>query len=264
MIYRVDKFIENSINPITNCKYDNSWSVLLLTDCDDYQYMCGSNNGCAYTIKISRLKCRDWKIHVKDFIDFNEANDKNIILAMSEKELSLVQNDCLNQKYDDSFVRDNEPTVLIHSTPMDNWDRIRNDGMLKCWNRLKTEKVLSEEKPIGSILGDPSDFSNYIMFGGGVSGEIVVSSRQAGNIIMDVNKEYHTGARLYFNAKKMASDGLIIRDGCHMKVKDCLPLEPYLLWATTWKNVGLKNQISTPKIFAEKADNTFSRLNITI
>ena len=39
-------------------------------------------------------------------------------------------------------------------------------------------------------------FSNYIMFGSGVTGEIVVSAKQRGKIVMDVNAEYRTGARL--------------------------------------------------------------------
>lgn len=36
---------------------------------------------------------------------------------------------------------------------------------------------------------------------------------------MDIDTEYLTGARLYFHAKRMAQDGLLIRDGCHLKVK---------------------------------------------
>lgn len=55
MIYRLDKLNENKINPITNCKYDNSWIILVLTDSKDYKQMCGSNSGCAYTVKVSRL-----------------------------------------------------------------------------------------------------------------------------------------------------------------------------------------------------------------
>lgn len=71
---------------------------------------------------------------------------------------------------------------------------------------------------------------------------------------MDINAEYKTGARLYFDAKKIAEDGLLIRDGCHMKLKDALPLTPYLIWAATWDKIGLSSPISTPKIFSEAAD----------
>lgn len=119
--------------------------------------------------------------------------------------------------------------------------------------------MVAEEHPIGAQLGDPADFRDYIMFGGGVTGEIVVNSKQQGKILMDTNAEYLTGARLYFDAKRMAQDGLLVRDGCHLKVKDTLPLTPYLIYVATWDVVGLESQVSTPRFFAEKADMQFEK-----
>ncbi len=130
---------------------------------------------------------------------------------------------CVYDK-DEPLLRDNESPVLVHSTPLNSWENIKRNEMLKSWNLLKTEKVIAEEQPIGIQLGDPTDFSDYIMFGGGVTGEIVVNSKQQEKIIMDINVEYLTGARLYFDAKKIAYDGLLVRDGCHLKVKDKLLL----------------------------------------
>ncbi len=257
MIYRLDKLSENSINPITGHKYDNSWIILMLTDSFDYQQMCGSNNGCAYMIKISRSQYKNWKISVGDFIGFCEANNKNAILVMPKAALNSAKEHYKGYKYNEPFLRDNDPTVLVHSTPMDSWEQIKRDGMLKSWNILKTEKVITEKQPIGIQLGDPIDFSDYIMFGGGVTGEIVVNSKQQGKIVMDINSEYLTGARLYFDAKRMAQDGLLVRDGCHLKVKDMLPLKPYLIWTATWETIGLASRVSTPKIFAEQADKQF-------
>lgn len=49
----------------------------------------------------------------------------------------------------------------------------------------------------------------------------------------------------------------MIRDGSEIKVKDILPLEPYLIWAATWDKIGLQSEISTPKIFAQTADKYF-------
>lgn len=258
MIYRIDKIEENRINPITECEYDSSWIILMLTDSRDYRKMCGSNSGCAYTIKVSRSECEDWKMSVCDFIGFNEANGKNTILVMSESELESAKSCYGGHKYNEPFLRENEPSVLVHSTPMISWELIKRDGMLKSWNILKAEKSIEEEQPVGIELGDPKDFSDYIMFGGGTTGEIVVCSKQQGKIVMDVNAEYLTGARLYFDAERIARDGLLVRDGCHIKVKDSLPLAPYLIWAATWDTVGLSSQISTPKIFAEKADKVFN------
>ena len=133
------------------------------------------------------------------------------------------------------------------------------DGCLKSWNILKSEKTISEEKPIGSALGDPEDFSDYIMFGKNIAGELVVNSKQQGKIIMDGSAEYLTGARLYLDMKKIVEDGFGVRDGAHLKVKDKLPLEPYLIWTATWENVGLDSRISTPKIFTEKANMEFKK-----
>ena len=59
--------------------------------------------------------------------------------------------------------------------------------------------------------------------------------------------------------KKIVEDGLAVRDGAHLKVKDKLPLKPYLIWTATWENVGLDNRISTPKIFTEKANMEFKK-----
>lgn len=260
MIYQLNELKENKINPLTGCEYDNSWLILKLTDCKDYQLMCGSSNGCAYTIKVSRSQYKDWDMAICDFIEFNEAIGKNIILVMTESDLKLAKSHYIGHKFNDPFLRDNEPSVLVHCTPMNSWKLIQQDGMLKSWNKLKSENPAYEEQPMGVMLGDPIDFSDYIMFGGGTTGEIVVNSKQQGKIAMDENEEYLTGARLYFDAKKIAQDGLLLRDGCHLKVKDTLPLEPYLIWAATWDSIRLASQVSTPKIFAEQADKHFQSI----
>ncbi len=257
MIYRLDRLSENRINPITGYEYDDSWIILMLTDSLDYQQMSGSSDGCAYTIKMSRSQCKNWKMAVGDFMGFCEAHRKNAILVIREAELKAVKKHYEGHSYNEPLLRESEPSILVHSTPLDSWEQIKRDGMLKSWNVLKTEKVIHEERPIGIRLGDPVDFSDYIMFGGGVTGEIVVNSKQQGKIVMDTDAEYLTGARLYFDAKRMAQDGLLVRDGCHLKVKDRLPLEPYLIWAATWETVGLASQVSTPKVFAERADRQF-------
>ena len=207
MIYRIDEFIENRINPITQCEYDGSWIMLILTDSDEYQKFVGSKNECTYTVKISRRKCKDWMMDIGDFISFNEANGKNIILVMPEIDYLTVQDYYSGHSYNESVHRESEPVVLVHSTSMANWKKIQQDGMLKCWSRLKRENKTSETVPIGTALGDPVEFSDYIMFGEGITGEIVVNSKQTGRITMDVDSEYLTGARLYFDARKIAEAG---------------------------------------------------------
>ena len=249
--------MENNINPINDSEYDSLWMILTLSSDIDTPMLVGANNGCAYTIKINKQLHDDWKMAVGDFIGYCDANNLNGILAITEDEYTEVQTCYDGHSYNEPTLRDYETPILIHSTSMENWYQIQKDGMLKSWNNLS----LSEKEPIGKQLGDPDHFSNYIMFGGGVSGEIVVNSKQSGKIIMDINAEYKTGARLYFDAKKIAKDGLLVRDGAHMKVKDSLPLEPYLIWTATWNKVGLESQISTPRIFTELSDEKFENIN---
>ena len=73
---------------------------------------------------------------------------------------------------------------------------------------------------------------------------------------MDVDIPYVASARFYFDAAKVAEDGLLVRDGAHLKVKDKLPLDKYLLWIATPDVLGI-TEITTPRIFAEKADQVF-------
>ncbi len=256
MIYRVDKFTESNINPITKSEYASSWLVLVLSSDIDAAMIVGANNSCAYTIKINKHLHNDWKMAVGDFIGYCDANNLNGIVAITKEEYTEVQTYYDGHSYNETVLRDYETPILIHSTSMENWYQIQKDGMLKSWNKLNIPK----KEPIGKQLGDPVHFSDYVMFGGGVSGEIVVNSKQSGKIVMDIDAEYKTGARLYFDAEKIAKDGLLVRDGAHVKVKDCLPLEPYLIWIATWGNVGLESPISTPRIFAKLSDEKFEKL----
>lgn len=258
MIYRVDNFIENNINPITKSEYDSSWLVLVLSSDVDTAMIVGANNSCAYTIKISKQLHDDWQMAVGDFVGYCDANNINGIIAITEDEYTEVQTYYDGHSYNETILRVYETPILVHSTSMENWYQIQKDGMLKSWNKLN----ISEKEPIGKQLGDPVRFSDYIMFGGGVSGEIVVNSKQSGKIVMDIDAEYRTGARLYFDAEKIARDGLLVRDGAHVKVKDCLPLEPYLIWTATWDKIGLESQISTPRNFSELSDEKFNDFQI--
>jgi len=260
MIERIDDFVESKINPVTNMPYDDTWIVYCLTNSTDYQMMVGSNNGSVYIAKVSKSYSA-WKLSVCDFIQFQESIGKNIILAISQEDLAEAQKYHKGHKYNDPFLREKEPDILIHSTTYDNWLCIKEDQCLKSWNILKKEKASWEDKPIGQALGDPVDFNDYIMFSSGsISSEIVVLSKQYGKIITNQDMNYKTGVRLYFDMKKIAENGLLIRDGIHLKVKNTLPLEPYLLWCATWDKVGLKNNISTPKEFTQKSNKLFNQL----
>lgn len=261
MIYRTkENFIENNINPFTNMPYDSSWIIYQLTDSIDYQMINGGRDNGVYTLKVSK-QYPHWKMSVFDFIQFQEACNRNIILSISDEDFNAAKFYYGNHDYNDAFLRNYESDVLVHSTTLENWKKIENDGCLRSWNVLKKDNAAFEIQPIGKLLGDPDDFCDYIMFSnGGISGEIVVLSKQMGKIMMDQDLEYQPGARLYFDMQKIAKDGLLVRDGCHLKVKDILPLSPYLIWVATWESVGLKSSLSTPKEFTELSNSTFNKL----
>lgn len=256
MIFRCDEFIETDVNPITNTKYDDSWIVFVLND-ESYKMRCGSKNGCAYTLKVSKKYVVHWQMALCDFVGYYSSIGKNIILAVSEEDYVQALNKYKGHSFNEPFLREYENEVLIHSTTKENYEQIKKDGCLKSWNLQNSQNICKENEPIGALLGDPIELRDYILFGSGTTGEVVVNSKQKGQIQMDENTEYTVGARLYFDMKKIAEDGLLVRDGGEIKVKSILPLEPYMLWAATWDSVGLNCEISTPKIFAQRADRYF-------
>lgn len=262
MICVVDKFEENAINPITGREYDGSWIVIMVTHHPFKTGNASAEDGCAYTIRISRCADEYWYLAVGDAIDYCHKKQINAIVVISKSELRELEVLYENHRYDEKELRCNEGKVLVHSTTIEAWDNIQKDGCLKSWNQLKKEGVLVEEYPIGLELGDPKEFSDYIMFGGlGDSGEIVVSSKQCGLVNMNVQEKYKTGVRLYFDARKMAQDGLIVRDGVHIKVEKSLQLDKYLIWTATWKEAELESEWSTPYCFAKKANDKFMELH---
>ena len=172
MIYRLDNFIENRINPITNQPYDDSWIVWQLTYSKEYKLMVGSFNGCAYTIKFSRYT-DGWEMSVCDFMEYNKRLNKNMILVISETDLKSAEVKYKGHSFDEPVLRKDEQEYTVHSTSLENWQLIQKCDCLKSWNILKAEGVVTEEKPIGNALGDPADFSNYIMFGKNVKPQFI-------------------------------------------------------------------------------------------
>jgi len=223
---------------------------------DDVRIFCGKNNSEIYQLVISK-KYDNWEYRVMDFISYIDSANINGVVEITKDDLKNAEEKYIGHSYNDKSLREYEPSVLVHSAPMKAWKSIQKDKCLKSWNNLHQAGLINEKNPIGNLLGDPNEFSDYVMLGSGSTCEVVVSSSDKGEITCDIDTVYQPGVRLYLDAKKIANDGKLVRDGAHLKVKDQLELEEYLLYAATAENIDIDEKNWTPQTFSEKADKVF-------
>lgn len=255
--YTDNNFHEFTKNPYcNNLPYDHSWILLQLIKNAEYLSYTGNNGNGIFRFILTK-KMKDWRFCVMDFLEYETFHHKNIIAAVSSADLKEAQAAYAGHCCTDSFLRDYEAPVLVHSTTPQAYKQIIDSGKLKSWNMLSREKETDEELPIGALLGDPYDYRDYIMFhNGGYFSETVVASKEKGKIEMNIHAPYKAGARFYFDAQKIAQDGLLVRDGAHLKVRESLDIEQYLLWIATPEKVDLPG-ITTPFEFGTKSDKVF-------
>lgn len=250
-------WVECAQNPVTGRPFGDSDVILRLTGSSGYRLLCGARNGSPYALLVSRLAAH-WEYAVSDFLHYQQELGHNVLCAMDEADRAHALAATAGHPHDERALRPWEPSVLVHSTTPQGWTGILRDGAVRCWRALHAQHADWEPSPIGARLGDPPDFSDYVMFSTGhVAGEIVVLSKQTGRINMDENASYTPGARLYFDAAALARDGLLIRDGAHLKVRQEVPLLPYLLCAITPQQLGLER--STPNEFTRLANAEFAK-----
>ena len=229
-----------------------------LTESKEYrQFNCFENS--IYTLKISK-NYEYWYYDLCDLIGFYKDSDIEVLSKVDDSDLELARKLYGNHKYNERELREYETDVMVHSTTKNNVQSILADKKLKSWNLLSAEKSDWEKEPIGALLGDIDDFSNYVMLSGiSQNNEIVTASKANGTINTDINQSYIAGARFYLDAKKLAADGLLLRDGAHLKVKDYIDLEKYLVWYSTPKILGI-DELTTPKEFYELSNARFKEI----
>lgn len=255
-IYFTDKLLK--INPFSeNGLYNDNWVELSITNSTEYQMI--TDKTIIFSFKISKL-CEGWQLRAMDFIMYQKLYNRNVIVTAEKKDFEEAQAAYYGHSIYDKYLRSYEPEVLVHSTTPEAYLHIQEEGVLKSWNKLKSNNIINEDKPIGSLLGDPYDFSDYIMLGEGISIEIIVNSKEKGYINMDIDCEYTPGARFYFYTSQLISSGMLVRDGCHYKVKDALPIN-HALFCATIENVDMKENKITPKTFSQAADEAFAIWN---
>lgn len=229
-----------------------------LTNSTEYNQFCCLENG-VYTLKIS-TNFKYWYYDICDLIDFYSGSNVELVLDIDKSEIDKARALYGNHKFNEKHLREYETKVLVHSTPLENLDSILKDNALKSWNVCKAEKADWEQEPIGALLGDIADFSNYVMLSTPFqNSEIITASKQKRAIDTNPEQQYQPGARFYLNAEKLAADGLLLRDGEHIKVRGSIPFDKYLIWYSTAENLKL-GKISTPKDFFEKSNNEFFEL----
>lgn len=227
----------------------------VLTDSTEYrQYNCFENS--IYTLKISK-NYEYWYYDLCDLIDFYSNTDIEVVLEVDAKDLAFARELYGNHKYNECVLREYETDVMVHSTAKENVGSILSDMQLKCWNTLKVEKNNWGEQPIGALLGDIEDFSNYVMLSGITqNNEVITASKSNGIINTDIEQQYIAGARFYLNAHKLAIDGKLLRDGAHIKVRDCIDLKKYMIWYSTPEILGI-DETTTPKLFFALSNENF-------
>lgn len=248
----------SSFNDYINEKRTEDDALLYIVSQKDYKLFSGKNTSNIFCIMLNREKLDYWQYSVCDFILYTQSYKKTpVIISSTEafEEALTKMPDCQSTMRN---LRDYDPEVFIHSTLKTNWEQIRLDGHLYSWSYLAKHKKISETAPIGQLLGDPKDYSEFIMLGHGqsIGGEYVVMSKQAGYIKCMDDEVYEPGVRLYFDGKKLAKDGKLLRDGIHYKVKDAICLNDYFL------EVIDESQLScgapyTPSSFSKESNQLF-------
>lgn len=245
----------------TNCNILN-YRVLYIVNDEGFMMFTGHNDFDEFCIKISKSTLLSWQYAVCDFIMYNYTlNIESIIISRAEDliEALTMQTFCEETK---NKLRNYEHEILIHSTTLENWEKIVNDNSkLYSWNYLKETNKVNEDKPIGSLLGDPEEYSDFIMLGGAdnIGGEYVVMSKQAGFIKCNDDEEYQPGVRIYLNANKLLEENKLLRDGVHYKVYKSIDLDKYMIDVV--KSTEFGNRVFTPKEFINASNHLFEIRN---
>lgn len=180
-----------------------------------------------------------WQYACMDFITYENYYNRRVIAFLTQEQMEEIYNTCNICTFNDPWLREHEPKVIVHSTSFEAYSHIMSDGSLQSFSKLSVQ--LSRKIGLGYyLLREPEDYADYVMLCGmnDPVGELVVATRERGEYICDSNTFYTPGARLYFDAEKLAGDGGLVRDGTHYKVKEQLPLNRYLLLAVTSKELS--------------------------
>lgn len=253
-------------NPFTtDGAYGIQWSVFEICDRDDdrHVYRRASNGLFCFLAgrKTDKLESR-----LADFLYYERTHGRKVILSCpADITIEDVVKRAIKAAPAGASVRQSDPQWVVHSTPLDSWQSIRESGALKSFARLQAEGVTVNGVGFHE-LGEPNDFAEHVMLGGfnAIGPENVVASQTKGYIFTEQNTPYTPGVRLYFDAHRIIRAGLVVRDGLHtLKVRNELPLCPYFVTAVTVAKIDPSGKVKnwTPKSFLERANAWFTANN---
>ena len=274
---------QNQPNPFTaDGGYGTGWSCFCILDVDNDRVKNGRPGGELYRTHVSEAddgsleerrsegpycylmgrRVDSIETKLADFLRYESRHGRKVIISLpADFDADILVKQALQRTPNRSVVRQDDPIWWVHSTPLGNWEMIRDCGELRSIARLRRENL-----PLPGVglfaFGEPADYAEYVMLAlvEGIGPEHVVSSQQKGYLITEEDVPYDPGVRLYFNGHKIIRDGLAVSDGLHtIKVHDHLPLDPYLVVAIGAKDVDPNSDVRvwTPRTFLEHANRFF-------
>lgn len=249
-----------SRNPYSeNGYYGENWVIVNLPDTMQEQTATDREHAMQTGARIHTIpRDRDfWCFRLMDLINYHQLYGRNILIIGKESYLQRAANIYGNSTIRNLFRREYEPEFLVHSTSRESGEIIIKEGKIRCWNQLRDEGKIQEEIPIGHLIRDTVDVSDYVMLSGrDMDGELVVLSKQRGEILLDPKADYIPGFRFYFSTHQLAQQGMLIRDGIHYKVKGELDLK-YCLYIAKAKEILRDLTAYTPEEFTKAANRSF-------
>jgi hypothetical protein len=250
-------------NPFTSDgSYGSAWSAFCILDSQDDQFATGQSGQGPFSARFGR-NAPHLERRLADFLYYEHAQSRQVILDFPpDIDLDAYVAKAFISTPPSSAVRLEDPPILVHSTSLAAWQGIYTDAALKAASQLTHASPPNSQGngPLDDYLRhEPPEYRDHIMFGEikTCGPEMVVASYQAGRFVMDEQATYRPGVRLYFDSHRIIQDGLGVRDGLHiLKVRQRLPLQPYLIAAISSRNIYPKGEPApwTLRTFVDQAN----------
>jgi hypothetical protein len=247
--------------------YDPRWSAFCVRDSEDGEFVTGRGANGLFAVRLGR-RVEHLENRLADYLRYESAHGRTVILSFPpDVEVDGLVARALACTPEAGVVRPSDGRVVVHSTSLSAWRRIRADGELRAACLL----AAGRHKPPGSVelsevqqylRNEPLEYGDYIMLGplDSTAPEMVVASYSSGRFVLDEDAVYEPGVRLYLDNHRIIRDGLAMRDGLHaMKVHRRLALAPYLLAAIGVADVDPAGAVQawTLRAFVERANEVF-------